>query len=130
MEISHLALWIKNKEATLDLYGTTLGLSCAHHLVDESGIENIYLTDGTTREVQFKYDPAQPELTGPPAVVDHIAFVVPEVDVLTDTVRNRTGCKIIKGPWTRVTRRGYHARLAIIEDPNGYHVELIEKLDE
>lgn len=129
MEISHVALWIANREATLDFYTNTLGLICSHQQVDEDGIENLYITDRSNMEIQLKYDPADPGLKGRPEVVDHIAFVVTDVKSLIDKVRTQTNYQIIKDSWTRSTRRGYRARLGLLVDPNGYTVELIEVLD-
>ena len=130
MEISPTAIWVSEVEATLDFYVETLGLECPRRHVDEDGIDNVYLSGDGEEEIQFKFNPDHPSARVSPETIDHIAFTVRELEKIVEDVREHTEYRVVREPWTRQTRRGYRARLALLKDPNGYTVELIDRLPE
>jgi len=127
MEIFHTAIWVSDVEATLDFYVETLGLECPHRHVDEEGIDNLYLSGDGDVEIQFKFDPNDPLTRVSPEPIDHIAFTVRELEKIVEDVQKHTEYRVVREPWARQTRRGYRARLALLKDPNGYTVELIDR---
>ncbi|MFC6990235.1 VOC family protein [Haloplanus sp. GCM10025708] len=57
--------------------------------------------------------------------LDHVALGVDDVDATFDRVRAETGCPVVEEPFT-VDQAG--ARVAFVEDPDGYVIEFVEQL--
>lgn len=126
MNISHTALWVSEYEETKRFYIETLGLDQAQETVDGNGVYNLYLTGSSDTELQFKYDPDKYRNVSTDAI-DHIAFDTTQLDEMFQVIRDEFGTKVVMEPTTRETRRGYQATIALVEDPTGYTVELVER---
>lgn len=57
---------------------------------------------------------------------DHVAISVDDVDAECERIVGRTGCTVVDGP---VTVDMADVRVAFLEGPEGYVVELVESLD-
>lgn len=128
MGLIHTAIWVSDLDATKEFYEGTLGFE--HQLDfewpdDEDSVYNYYVGRDDGAAIQFRYDP---DRTVPvdPSGIDHIALSVDDVDVEFDRIVEETGCPVVSEPAT-VEPAG--TRVAFIEDPDGYVVELVEQLD-
>ncbi|MDR9431908.1 MAG: VOC family protein [Natronomonas sp.] len=128
MSVIHTALWVSNLEATKAFYMDTLGFE---HQLDfewptdaEDSVTNYYVGRGNVAELQFRYDPSRMAAIEPSGI-DHIAIAVEEVDAEFDRIVEETGCPVVTEP---VNISPANNRVAFIEDPDGYVVELVEDL--
>lgn len=124
MEVIHSAIWVSDLEETLSFYVDALGLEKTHEFEGGDGAKNVYVAGEGDAEIQFKYDP---DIEPPaPAGFDHIAVAVEDTDAEVERLVEETGCTVRRGP---LTSEGANARVAFIEDPDGYGVELVEELN-
>jgi lactoylglutathione lyase len=121
-DVIHTAIWVPDLEQTLSFY-ETLGLTESHRFT-RGGTENVYL-GGDHGEIQFKYDGSDRTVSPDRSDLDHIALAVDDVDAEFERVVSETDCPVVEEPMT-VDAAG--ARVAFVEDPNGYVVELVESL--
>lgn len=127
MEFAHPSLWVSDLEATRKFYEETIGLTVTREgesTVYYPGSENLFLEDDEGVEIQFKYDSEQESEN--PSGFDHIAFNVNDVDEAFNRITNNTNSPVVLEP---ATMEEAGLRIAFIKDPDGYKVELIEKLD-
>jgi len=127
MDVSHTALWVSDLEATQEFYVDGVGLEESRDMVDDEGVTNLYVRGSTDTELQFKYDPDG----GPPIStdsVDHIAISTDDIEADLDRIERETDADVVQPLIEKDTRRGNVAKLALIEDPSGYVVELVEKV--
>lgn len=124
MDVIHSAIWVSDIEETLAFYIDALGLEKTREFESGDGARNVYVAGSSETEIQFKYDPDRrlPE----PAGFDHVAVAVDDTDAELDRLVETTGCTVRRGP---LTSDGANARVAFIEDPDGYGVELVEEFD-
>jgi lactoylglutathione lyase len=120
-DVIHTAIWVPDLEPALEFY-ETLGLTESHRFTRD-GIQNVYL-GGEGGEIQFRYD-GDRTVSPDRSDLDHIALSVDDVDAEFERVVEATGCPVVDEP-TTVEVAG--ARVAFVEDPNGYVVELVEAL--
>jgi lactoylglutathione lyase len=125
MDVIHAALWVSDLEETLSFYVDALGLEKTREFESGDGATNAFVAGESDEEIQFKYDPdvEQPE----PAGFDHVAVAVDDTDAELERLVEETGCTVRRGP---LTSEGANARVAFVEDPDGYGVELVEEFDE
>lgn len=121
-DVIHTAIWVPELEPVIEFY-ETLGLSESHRF-ERGGTENVYL-GGEHGEIQFKHDGSDRSVSPDRSDLDHIALGVDDVDAEFERVVEETGCPVVEEPMT-VDVAG--ARVAFVEDPNGYVVELVESL--
>lgn len=124
MDVIHTALWVSDIDRTREFYVDALGLTENWSFTADDGVENVYI-GGENAELQFKHDP-----TGGPTVdsgtVDHVAVGVDDVDSVFERLVERADPPVHEPP-TTMTNIG--RRVAFIEDPDGYVVELVERVE-
>lgn len=126
MEVIHTALWVSDLEQTLSFYVDALGLEKTHEFVSGDGATNVYVAGEGETEIQFKHDPDREGTLPEPAGFDHVAIAVEDTDAEVERLVTETGCPLRRGP---LTSEGANARVAFVEDPDGYGIELVEELD-
>lgn len=124
MDVIHSAIWVSDIEETLAFYVDALGLEKTREFEGGDGARNVFVAGSTGTEIQFKYDPNRRSLE--PSGFDHVAVAVDDTDAELDRLVEKTGCTVRRGP---LTSDGANARVAFIEDPDGYGVELVEEFD-
>ena len=125
MDVIHAALRVEDIDRTLAFYRDALGLSVTNEFVGGDGATNVYLAGGGDAELQFKYYADQPNPPVEPSGIDHVALRVEDTDATVERLVEATGCRVLRGP---LTSEGANARVAFVEDPDGYGVELVEPL--
>lgn len=124
MDVIHTAIWVSSLDDGREFFVDGLGLD-ENWSFTFNGVENVYV-GGEHGELQLRYDPERPAPEPDRMVLDHVAVSVDDVDAKFERVIERTGCDVVDGP-TTVEVAG--ARVAFIEGPDGYVVELVEDLD-
>jgi len=125
MDVMHPAMWVSDIDETLEFYCDAIGLTQTREFESGEGARNVYVAgENADREIQFKYDPER-EVEAP-AGFDHVAVSVDDTDAEVERLVEETGCTLRRGP---LTSEGANARVAFIEDPDGYGVELVEEFD-
>lgn len=121
-DVIHTAIWVPELEPVLSFY-EAIGLPETHRF-SRGGVENVYV-GGDHGEIQFKHDGSDRTVSPDRSDLDHIALAVDDVDAEFERVVSETDCPVVEEPMS-VEAAG--ARVAFIEDPNGYVVELVESL--
>lgn len=124
MDVLHSAIWVSDIDETLAFYVDALGLEKTNEFVSGDGATNVYVAGESDTEIQFKYDPDR-EIQGSGGF-DHVAIAVNDTDAEVERLIEETGCTLRRGP---LTSEGANARVAFIEDPDGYGIELVEEFD-
>ncbi len=125
MDVIHAALRVEDIDRTLAFYRDALGLTVTNEFVGGDGATNVYLAGEGGAELQFKYHADGPNPPVEPAGIDHVALEVDDTDAEVERLVEETDCRLLRGP---LTSEGANARVAFIEDPDGYGVELVEPL--
>lgn len=126
MDVLHSAIWVSDIDETLSFYVDALGLEKTREFESGEGARNVYVAGDSDTEIQFKYDPDR-ELSDPAGGgYDHVAVTVADTDAEVERLVEETGCTLRRGP---LTSEGAGARVAFVEDPDGYGIELVEELD-
>lgn len=123
MDVIHTAIWISDLDQTEQFYCDGLGLNRNWEYTAGDGVQNVYI-GGEHGEIQFKYDPdgdRNPSQDG----LAHIAISVESTDDVFERVTERTNCSVVEAP---TTMDEINRRVAFIEDPDGYEIELVERL--
>ena len=124
MDVIHTALWVSDIERTREFYVDALGLRENWSFTGDDGVENVYV-GGEHGELQFKYDPdADPEIDS--GSVDHVAVGVESTDEAFDRLLEQVDPPVREEP---TTMDAIDRRVAFVEDPDGYVVELVERLE-
>ena len=126
MDVLHSAVWVSDIEETLSFYVDAMGLEKTREFVSGDGAKNVYVAGEGETEIQFKYDPDHSVPAQDGAGFDHVAVAVDDTDTEVERLVEETGCTVRRGP---LTSDGANARVAFIEDPDGYGVELVEEFD-
>ncbi|ELZ04127.1 VOC family protein [Natrialba aegyptia] len=124
MDVIHTALWVSDLDRTREFYCDGLGLAENWSFTTDDGVENVYI-GGENAEFQFKYDPEG----GPgidPGTMAHVAVGVESTDDAFERLLERADPPVQAEP---ETMSHIDRRVAFVEDPNGYVVELVERLD-
>lgn len=124
MDLSHVALWVSDLEASLSFYVDGLGLD-RRRSWEGGGVENVYVgTDAG--ELQLRYDPDRTTPVAPSrADVDHVAFTLDgasAVDAAFERVVSRPDCSVVAEPHVVEPADAY---AAFVADPDDYTVELV-----
>ncbi|WP_255192100.1 VOC family protein [Natronobeatus ordinarius] len=122
MDVIHTAIWVSDLEETAAFYEDVLGLEFQSEFTGDDGVVNYYVGTEDGADLQFKYDP-DGKSAGPPAGIDHVALAVDDVDAEFDRVLEATDPPVVLEP---TTVEAANARVAFLEDPAGYVVELVE----
>ncbi|MBP2249841.1 lactoylglutathione lyase [Halarchaeum solikamskense] len=124
MDVLHSALWVSDLESTLEFYETEIGLTKLNEFEGGDGATNVYLEGDNGVVLQFKHHPDRDnDEPIEPTALDHLAFGVDDVDATVEHLVEEAGCTHVRGP---LDSEGASARIAFIEDPNGYGIELID----
>lgn len=120
MDVIHTALWVSDLETTTAFYEDVLGLEYTRQFTLD-GVVNYYVGGGGGADLQFKYDP-EGEVEVAPSGFDHVAVGVDDTDAEFERIVEAADPPVVQEP-TTVEVAG--ARVAFIEDPDGYVVELV-----
>lgn len=124
MDLAHVAIWVSDLERALAFY-EALGFERAWSF-SADGVENVYVA-GDSGELQLRYNPDRTTPIAPSrADTDHVAFVVDDVDTLVERARE-AGASVIAEPHVVGAA---DARVAFVEDPEGYTLEFLRPLEE
>ncbi|WP_226480956.1 VOC family protein [Natrinema amylolyticum] len=124
MDVIHTALWVSDIERTREFYIDGLGLEENWSFTADDGVENVYI-GGENGEFQFKYDPdGGPEIDS--GTMAHVAVGVDSTDETFEQLREREDPPVQTEP---TTMADIDVRVAFVEDPDGYVVELVEELE-
>ena len=124
MDVIHTALWVSDIERTRDFYVDALGLTENWSFTGDDGVENVYI-GGENAEFQFKHDPdGGPEIDS--GSMAHLAVGVDSTDETFERLLERADPPVETEP---TTMDEIGVRVAFVEDPDGYVVELVEELE-
>lgn len=120
MDVIHFAMWVTDLDESASFYEDVLGLTYDRRF-ELDGVVNYYVGSEDGAELQFKYDPDE---SGPvdPSGVDHVALGVDDTDAEFDRVMEAADPPVVLEP---TTIEEADRRVAFIEDPDGYVVELV-----
>jgi len=123
MDVLHTAVWIDDVDATLAFYGDGLGLALEREF-ERDGVRNYFLGGESDAQIQLRYDGTDREVD--PSGIDHLAVAAADVDATVDRLVAEFDSELVDGP-TTIEELGI--RIAFVTDPEGYVVELIERLE-
>lgn len=123
MDVIHTAIRVSDLEEARAFFVDALGLEEKWSFTLD-GVENVYV-GGEHGEIQIRYDPDVDVPEVDRETIDHLAVSVEDADAETERMVEETGCEVVDGP---VTVEAAEARVAFIEGPDGYVVELVEEL--
>lgn len=123
MGILHTAMAVSDLEATKAFY-ETLGFEHTNDFKRPGDdVRNYFVGTGSDDELQFRYDENREEPIDPSGI-DHLAIGVENVDEEVDRIVDETDCPVVTEP---TTIDAVDTRVAFIEDPDGYVIELVEQ---
>ena len=124
-KLLHTRMRVDDLERTVDFYKTILGLEEVEREVSPRGSQLVFLrTPGSEELLEITYYPA----SGPVKVqadLMHLAFEIEDLAAFEAHLAAH-GLAFSDGP--HVTRHG--SRIAFIDAPEGYEIELIQKAKE
>lgn len=124
MDVIHTAIWVSDIDRTREFYTEALDLAENWSFTGDDGVENVFI-GGENAEFQFKYDPTG----GPtidPGTMAHLAVGVEDTDASFDRAVERADPPVRQEP---TTMPDIGSRVAFIEDPDGYVVEIVESIE-
>ena len=125
MEIQHTAIAVADLDRTKAFYEDGLGLAYSWDFHTDDGVHNYYVTgDELDTWIQFVHDPSDDAPIEPDGIV-HLAIEVDDLEAVFDDLVDASGCTVLDGP---KTIEAADARAAFIEDPDGYEIEIFERL--
>lgn len=126
MEIQHTAIEVSDLKETKTFYEDGLGLEYAWDFHTTEGKHNYYVTgDELDTWLQLVYNPeadADPEPSG----IAHLAILVDDTDATFEELVEETNCPVVREP---TTIEAANARVAFVQDPDGYEVEIFHHVD-
>lgn len=123
MDVIHTAVWVSDMDAARGFLVDGVGLE-EHRSATLDGVENVWL-GGEHGEIQLRHAPDRPDPAPDRSGFDHVALSVEDVDAELERIVDRTGCAVVDGPTTYDVA---NARVAFLEGPDGYVLELVEEL--
>ena len=124
MDVIHTAIWVSDIDRTREFYVDGLGLTENWAFTADDGVRNVYI-GGENAEFQFKYDPdGGPEID--PGTMAHVAVGVDSTDETFERLVEREDPPVHEAP---TTMDEIDRRVAFVEDPDGYVVELVERVE-
>jgi lactoylglutathione lyase len=121
MDVIHTAVWVSDLEEATEFFVDGLGLERKRSAVI-GGVENVWV-GGETGGLQLRYADDHEFQRTDRAVIDHVAVSVDDVDAEVERLVEETGCAVLEEPRDGQTSS---VRIAFIEGPDGYAVELVE----
>lgn len=127
MDILHTAIWAEDVDAMKAFYIEGLGLEYSREFVGDDGVTNYFVTGESDTELQFKYreDDAERDAVDPSGF-DHTAIAVEDIEATIETLVEEYGGVLTDGP---ITMDDAGVKVAFVDDPDGYGIELIETLE-
>ncbi len=123
MDVIHAAIWVSDLEDAQSYFVDALGLEVTRTFT-LNGIENVFV-GGEHGDIQLRYAPDHETPRPDRSAFDHVAVGVDDTDEVFERVVEQTGCAVIKEP---TTVDDEDVRIAFIEGPDGYAIELVESL--
>ena len=123
MDVIHTAIWVSDMEEAREFFVDAVGLS-ENWSFTLDGVENVYV-GSQHGEIQLRHDPDHPEPDPDRSALDHIAVSVDDVDAEFERIVDTADCDVVEGP---ATVEPAEARVAFLEGPDGYVLELVEDL--
>jgi lactoylglutathione lyase len=122
-DVIHTALWVSGIDDTVDFYVDGLGLEHNWEFTSDA-VRNVYI-GGPEAEFQFKHDPDGDQEAGPGGGFAHLAVGVERTDEAFESLVEHRDPPVVEEPTTMAQ---IDRRVAFVEDPDGYVVELVERL--
>ncbi|MFB6310609.1 MAG: VOC family protein [Salinirussus sp.] len=122
MDVIHTAIWVEDLDGAVEFFVDGLGLEKRRSGITGENIENVWL-GGEHGELQLRTAPDHELPSTGRDVVDHVAVSVDDVDAEIDRLKDDLGVAVLDGPRDGSTG---DVRIAFIEGPEGWAVELIE----
>jgi lactoylglutathione lyase len=121
--LMHAMLRVADMDRTLDFYCGKLGMAVRMERTDPDGYRNTFVGYGDPAETALIEFASRPGVTAydKGTGFDHIALEVDDVAAVCATLKS-SGVKIVR----EVKTAASGALIAIIEDPDGYRIELIQ----
>lgn len=123
MDVIHTAIRVSDLDGTLPFYRDGLGLDVTNEF-ERDGVTSVFLGSEDGAEIQLSYDPEDDEPVEPSGI-DHLAVAASDVDAEVERLREEWNCPVHVEPTTIDVA---DARVAFVEDPEGYVVEIVEAL--
>jgi len=123
MDLIQVAIWVSELKTARSFFVDVIGLEETRSITID-GIKNVCV-GGSHGEIQLRYDPDQDDPTPDRTTIDHIAISVNDVDSKISRIAEAPSCTIIEYPQTVDET---NSRVAFIEGPDGYIIELVEDL--
>lgn len=120
MDVLHTAIRVSDLEQSKEFYLDHLGLEYSREFGGDDGATNYFVKGESETEIQFKHDPEGGQVE--PGDFDHLAIEVDDIDEIIECVVEETDGSLREGPRTVEDE---NVRIAFIEDPDGYGIELI-----
>jgi len=123
MDVAHTAIWVSDLETSREFFVDTLGLEELRSYT-RKGIENV-VVGGERAGIQLR---TEPDRAVPPERrerMDHVALSVEGIDALCDRLDAETDHEVFRPP---ETLEDLGVRIAFVEAPDGYAVELVAEL--
>src|SRR5881409_4207052 len=120
-KLLHTRYRVKNLEKTVSFYRDVLGLEELRRQTSGRGSQLVFLrAPGSEEEIEIcKFDESGPVTVGPD--LTHLAFEVDDLDKFAKHAATK-GYPLPDGPHSTGT-----SRIAFIDAPEGYEIELIER---
>lgn len=122
MDVIHTAIWVSDLDGAVDFFVDGLGLEEKRSGVTGENIRNVWV-GGEHGELQLRSAPDHDVPETGRNVVDHVAVSVDNVDAEVERLVEEVGCEVLDGPREGSTSP---VRIAFVEGPEGWAVELIE----
>jgi len=117
MDVLHTAFTVSDLDRTKEFYIDHLGLETSK--VVEDGDTTMHFVKGeSATELQFNYDPDGGSVD--PGNFDHVAMEVDDTDAMVEYIIEETEGALRDGPMD-----DGDSRIAFVEDPDRYGIELI-----
>lgn len=127
MGITHTALWVSDPDETRWFYDEVLGFDLLFEFTRD-GVDSFFIGRDDGHMIQFMHDS---DAEGPPSTdrsgLDHFAISTNNVDRTVDSLMQNAGNPVVEEP-TTIENLG--VRVAFVEDPDGYVIELVQQLGE
>ena len=123
MTLFHTALWVSDVERSVEFYGDLLGYEVVREFENDAGVRNVFLghpDPEAADDAAVQLMPADgPVETGD---FEHVALETDDVDAAVEWLADDL---VESGP---TTMDEFDVRVAFVEDPDGWGIELIERL--
>ena len=124
MDVAHTAIWVSDLDEARDFFVEDLGLA-EQRSHTRNGIENIFV-GGEGGSIQLRTEPRRRVPSGDRTRMDHLALSVDDVDAICSRLSETTDYEVFRPP---ETLDELPVRIAFVEGPDGYAIELVEALE-